>query len=85
MWSPSVEVRQGLEWHFLLLQIVLMLLDLLKMHLNLLFQAFLFLALAPELLFPKFFLFLFLWRRGHHHFLILREVLFGHDILEELE
>ena len=52
-----------------------MLLDLLKMHLNLLFQAFFLLALTPKLL---------LRRREHYHLLILREVLFGHDILEEL-
>ena len=42
-------------------------------------------ALTPKLLFPKFFPFLFLGRRGHNHLLILGEVLFGHDILEELE
>ena len=59
--------------------------DLLKMHLNLLFQALFLLASTPKLLFPNFFLFFFLWRRGQHQLLILREVLFGHDILEEHE
>ena len=62
-----------------------MLLDLLKMHLNMLFQALFLLAPTPKLLFPKFFLFFFLWRREQHQLLILREVLFGHDILEEQE
>ena len=65
-----------LKHHFLLLQIVLMLLNLLEMHLYLLFQVFFFLALAPKFLFTERLPFLILGRRRHHHLLIFGEALF---------